>query len=250
MKQKVIIIGLVVAVGILSVAGLFRDRGGPLANAQTGGAVQQTVNVSGEGSVFAKPDMAIVSAGVSARGSSVAEAMNLANQAIDRVRTAVRNNGIDERDIQTSSISVSPQYSSRASGDAPPQIVGYQASQQLQIKVRDINIVGKVIDDAAAGAGDQFTLQGLRFTIADPTALQSQAREQAMAKAKAKAEELARLGGLTLGPPIAISEGATPPTPVFTTRSADFAAPAAAPTSVSTGELEVVVTVEVNYSAR
>lgn len=252
MKRQAIIVGIVLVVGILSVAGFSRDRGSGSAIAQTGGAVQQSVNVSGEGRVSAKPDMAIVSAGVSARSSTVAEAMNLANQAIDKVRGSLQNNGIEERDIQTSSISISPQYSNRTAADSQPQIVGYQASQQLQIKVRNINNVGKVIDDAAAAAGDQFTLGGLQFTFADPTALQSQAREQAVAKARAKAEELARLGGLTLGAPIAMNEGAQPPTPLFTARGADMATAsiAPAPTGVSTGELEVVVMVQVHYSAQ
>jgi uncharacterized protein YggE len=252
MKRSGIIGGLMAAAALTLLAGLAFGPGNRPAAAQTGDIIQPTVNVSGEGRVSAKPDMAIVSAGVSARGSSVAEAMDQANQAIDRVRASLQANGIAERDIQTSSISVSPQYSRSTGPDAPPQIVGYQASQQLQIRIRDINAIGKVIDDAAAAGGDLFTLSGLRFTIADPTSLQSQAREQAMAKARAKAEELARLGGLTLGSPIAINEGAEPPTPVLIARSTEFAAPAAAPapTGVSAGELEIVVTVQVSYAAR
>jgi hypothetical protein len=248
----VVLVGGVLLLIALATGLTLRARGAQSAAAQTVSTVQPTINVSGEGRVSARPDMATINLGVQARGRSVAEALDLANQSLDQVRGSLRANGIDDRDIQTSSISISPQYGSRPSSDGPPPIVGYQASQQLQVRVRDISKAGKVIDDAAAAGGDQFVMNGLRFTVADPTALQSQAREQAYAKARAKAEELARLGGLTLGAPIAMNEGAQPPPPVLGGRGGDVAVPAAAPavTSVSTGELEVVVTLQVNFAAR
>lgn len=245
--------GTIVLLGILLTAWPFHSVVDEQAAAQAPSTVQQTVNVSGEGRAAARPDLALLSLGVTARAGTVAEAMDQANQAIDKVRDTLRANGIDERDIQTTSISISPQFGRPPGPDGgPPPITGYLASQQLQVKVRDIGRAGKVIDDAAAAGGDRFQMQGLRFAFADPSGLQSQAREQALTRAKAKAEELARLGGLTLGAPIAINEGAQPPTPI--TRAAvggDVAAlPTPAPTGISPGELEVVVTVQVSYSAR
>ena len=251
MKRSSIIGGTLVLLGVVAVAGFFRGNEGDRAAAQPAQMPLQTVNVSGEGRASAPPDMAVLSLGVSARGATVAEAMDQANQASDRLRASLRANGIEERDIQTSSISISPQYGRPRGDDTPPPIVGYQASQQFQVRVRDIAMAGRVIDDAAAVAGDRFQMSGLRFTFADPTGLQSQAREQAMARARSKAEDLARLGGLSLGAPVAINEGAEPPPPVRVadTREA-LPTAASAPTTISAGELEVVVTVQVSYSAR
>lgn len=254
MKWTGIGVGAVALLGVACVIGLLSGGQDGPAVAQTTPTVAQTVNVSGEGRVSARPDMALLTLGAAGRGVTVAEAMAQANQATDRIRDTLRANGIDERDVQTVSILVNPQFRRGPSPeDGPPPIVGYQATQQLQVKARDVTAAGKIIDDAATAAGDRFQMQGLRFTFADPTPLQSQAREQAMAKAKAKAEELARIGGLTLGPPIAINEGTQPPS-IATARGGDVAFTAAPapvpPTGVSPGELEVVVVVQVNYSAR
>ena len=213
--------------------------------------VPRTINVSGEGRVAVKPDLALLRLGAGARGATVAEAMAQTDQAIQAMVGSFRSNGIDERDIQTAYLSVSPVITGPPQPGGEPTVVGYQASQQLTVKVRDLSKLSKVLGDAAGAAGDRFQMQGVQFTLTDPTAPQSQAREQALLKAKAKAEEFAQLAGLTLGPQIAINEGAVPPSFAPVQAGGGGGGPAPAPViGFYPGEQEFVVTVQVSYLVR
>jgi uncharacterized protein YggE len=118
------------------------------------------------------------------------------------------------------------------------------------VKVRDIDKAGEVIDDAVEAGGDLLQVQSISFTIDDTTALRSEAREEAVADAQAKADELATLVGVTLGKPTYMSESAYTPTPQpYLERVAGLAMEEAAPvTEISPGELEVVVSVHITYA--
>lgn len=204
----------------------------------------QGISVSGEGRVAAPPDVALLRLGVSAKAATVAQAMSQAQSAANKVITSLKANGIQEKDIQTVQFSVHAEYDYR---DGQQILTGYRVTHILSVKVRNLDQTGKVIDDAAAAAGDLFQVQGISFTIDDPTPLRVQAREKAVADAQAKAEQLARLTGVGLGRPIFISESAMapppPPLPVPT-----FARAEAATTPIQAGELEVVVTVQILYA--
>src|SRR5439155_26761034 len=138
--------------------------------AQAIGDVVRTINVSGEGRASSAPDIAMLNLGVGARGATVREALAGANQAMGRLVASLRADGIADRDIQTTSFSVSPIFGqSRGPEGGPAPIVGYQANQFVRAKVRALDTVGPVIDDAAAATGDAFQIQGLQFGIDDPT---------------------------------------------------------------------------------
>jgi hypothetical protein len=117
----------------------------------------------------------------------------------------------------------------------------------VQVKVRDLDSVGEVIDDVAEAAGDVVRVQNLRFTIEEPEELQAQAREQAVADARAKAESLADLTGVKLGEPLSINESVGPrPIPFF--EAVPMGRGAAEVTPIEPGELEVSVTVDILFA--
>ena len=119
----------------------------------------------------------------------------------------------------------------------------------LQVKVRDIDKAGEVIDDAVDAGGDLLQVQSISFTIDDTTALRSEARAEAVADAQAKAEELATLAGVDLGKPTYISESISTPYPQpYFDRGVGLAMEEAAVTEISAGELEVVVNVYMTYA--
>jgi len=209
------------------------------------GSGSQGISVSGEGRVSVAPDMALLDIGVSAKEDTVAAANSAAQAAMDRLLSSLKSDGIVEKDIQTSQFSINPEYDYQFS---EPKLTGYRVTHMLQVKVRDIDQAGKVIDDGVEAAGDLVRVNSIGLTVEDPSALASQARELAMADAKAKAQELARLADVELGKPISISESSyTPSPPVYYAADRLAAAPAAEQTSISGGELEVVVSVQIIY---
>jgi len=203
------------------------------------------ISVSGEGRVSVAPDMALLGIGVSTKEDTVAAANSAVQAAMDRLLSSLKADGIVDKDIQTSQFSISPEYDYQFS---EPRLTGYRVTHMLQVKVRDIDRAGEVIDDAVEAAGDLVQVGSISLTIDDTSALAKQARELAMADAKAKAEELARLAGVELGKPISISESSyTPSPPVYYDRAVAGGELAPAQTSISTGELEVVVSVQITY---
>jgi uncharacterized protein len=206
----------------------------------------QGLSVSGEGRASAAPDVAVLGLGVSAKAPTVGAANGRAQQAMSALLDSLKANGVQEKDIQTLSFSIYPEYDYSNNEQV---LTGYQVSHMLQVKVRDIDKAGEVIDDAVQAGGDLLQVQSISLTIDDTTALRSQARQKAVADAQAKAEELATLAGVTLGKPTYITESiSTPYTQPYL--FADRAAPATAggETAISPGELEVVVNVQMSYT--
>jgi len=190
--------------------------------------------------------MALLSIGVSTKEDTVAAANSAVQDAMDRLLSSLEANGIVEKDIQTTQFSISPEYDYQLN---EPRLTGYRVTHMLQVKVRDIDRAGEVIDDAVEAAGDLVQVGSISLTIDDTSPMASQARELAMADAKAKAQELAQLADVELGKPISISESSyTPTPPVYYSRDAAGAEMAPAATTISTGELEVVVSVQITYA--
>jgi uncharacterized protein YggE len=157
---------------------------------------------------------------------------------------ASRAAGIEERDLQTQSLSLNPIYAP----DTASRITGYHVQHQLTVKVRDMPRVGTIVDEALKAGGDASRMYGLSYAVEEATAPESEARAKAYANALAKAQEYAKAAGLTLGKPIRITEmPAFVPGPVPMGGVA-MARMDAAPTPIALGEQEMAVTVEVVYS--
>jgi len=207
---------------------------------------QQTgISVSGTGKVTATPDVAIVQLGVSAQASTVAEAQSQASQAMDKVMTTLTGNGGAQKDIKTQQFSITQvtRYDDKTQTQV---VVGYRVDNTVTAKIRAVSKAGTVIDAVAAAGGDLTRINGISFTVDDPTGLTAQARDMAMADAKAKAQQLAKDSGVTLGKPTFISESSYipyQPVPMAAdARSAGVATP------ISPGETDVTVTVQVSYA--
>jgi uncharacterized protein YggE len=206
----------------------------------------RSISVNGVGRVKAEPDVADISLGVTKQGEDAQSASAEAATSMDAVITALLAAGIAEEDIQTSSISLNPIYNW---DNNPPTIEGWEASNLVNVTVRDITAVGDVVDaSTAAGATN---VNGITFRVDDPTAAEADARSAAVADAKAKADQLAADAGVTIVGVISISEsGAQPPMPLYyqsDTMAMGAASAEMAKTPVLPGQVELSITVFVQY---
>ncbi len=198
------------------------------------------VSVSGEGKAEGRPDTAYLNLGFSAENSSLAAAREEAAKKMDSVLAKIKSLGVAEKDIQTSN------YSVYRDQERDVFVVG----NDVRVTIRNVESSSKLLDEAIdAGAN---SVHGISFGIEDRTALEKQAREKALQDARARAEELARLGGVRLGEPVAISEGmVTPPPIIYQERAmAQDSAGAASTTPIEPGQLEVSIQVQVTYAIR
>ena len=200
------------------------------------------ISVSGEATVSVPPDMAEIDGGFTSEAKTAREASDANNAAMGKVLLALKAASIEAKDIQTSRLSLQPQ--TQNTPNRPPAIVGYRASNHVTIRLRDVTKVANVIDMlVGAGAND---IGGINFMVSAASKLLDQAREQAFADARRKAEIYARAAGVTLGTPLSISEGNTS-APVFRSKMA-LAPMAAAP--VALGEETLSVTVNVSWAIK
>ncbi|MBR1125502.1 SIMPL domain-containing protein [Bradyrhizobium lablabi] len=205
------------------------------------------ISVSGEASVSAAPDLAQVEGGVTSEAKTAREAADANNAAMGKVLLALKGAGIDEKDYQTSRLSLSPTFAQPPPNRAgPPQITGYRAGNRVIIKVRDITKVANVID-ALVGAGAN-EIGGINFIVTQASKALDEARTKAIADARRKAEIYAKAANVTLGEPISISEEGAAPPPVF--RGKVAAPMAIAPTPVAPGEEMLSVTVNVTWAIK
>lgn len=198
------------------------------------------VSVVGEGIVQAQPNLARITIGAEVSDASLANAQAEAARRMDAVVSKMKDDGIADTDIHTVAYNVTPQY------DQSQTLRGYQVSNQVQVRTTNVSGLGSLLDDAvAAGATRIF---GISFEASDMESLKNQARDQAMANALAKAQQLAKDGGVSLGRPIAIDEsdagGVTP----VQVRTAAPAAQAAPQTPIQPGQLQVSTSVRVLYA--
>jgi uncharacterized protein YggE len=205
-------------------------------------ALPPMITVSGEATVSVAPDQAQIEAGVASEAKTAREASEANNAAMSKVLLALKGAGIAEKDYQTSRLSLQPQYAPNRSGPSP--VVGYRASNRVTVRVREIARLASVIDVlVGAGAND---IGGINFMVSQASKLLDDARTQAVADARRKAEIYAKAAGVTLGAPLSISEEGTAPRPVF---RAKMAAEMAA-TPVAQGEETLSVTVNVSWAIK
>lgn len=236
---------------ILFFIGLFAfakfGPGIPLTVSQVTTNKNDLFTVSAEGKATAVPDIAVVNAGFTANGPSVAQVQNQANTVIKKITTDLKALGIDSKDIQTSNYNIYPNYDYRESAQ---KINGYNINVNMTVKVRDFAKINNIIDTAIADGANQ--IGGLSFTVDNPEKYQSEARKEAISKAKTKAEEIARESGINLGRIINVSEGYNAaPRPMYAMAvKAVGMGGGDAPTEVSPGSSEIIVTVTISYETK
>jgi len=215
-------------------------------------ATQAGIWVTGEGTINLDPDLALVNIGVETEASTVVDARNEAANAMDAIVNAVKARGLEDRDIQTRSFNIYPIYdyvevTELGRRTSKRELVGYRVSNSAIIKVRDLATIGPIIDDVANAGGDATRIDGVSFTVENPKPFMVDLREAAVNDALAKAQHFATLTGVTVGQLVYISEtgGGQAVVQDFGMERAFAApAPAAAPTSISGGELELRLSVQ------
>jgi uncharacterized protein YggE len=201
------------------------------------------ISVTGEATVQVAPDQAQVDGGVATDAKTAREASDTNNAAMGKVLLALKGAGIDEKDYQTSRLSLQPQYAPNRSGPSP--IVGYRASNRVTIRIRDVTKLANMIDVlVGAGAND---IGGINFTVSQASKLLDEAREQAISDARRKAQIYAKAAGITIGEPLSITEEGSG-TPVFRAKVAGGMTASAAP--VAQGEETLSVTVHVSWAIK
>ena len=201
-------------------------------------AADKLITVTGEASVAVAPDTAVMRIGVTSQGKTARDASDTNSKQMTTVMAAIRDAGIPDRDVQTSRLSLQPQYDPNKGGTA--RLLGFQVTNQLTIKLRDIDKLPAILDRAiAAGANE---MSGIEFIVSEQSKLLDQARDDAIADARRKAELYAKAAGVKLGRVISINEegSSPPPRPVMQAMRAG-----AVP--VSPGEQNLRASVTVSY---
>jgi uncharacterized protein YggE len=208
-------------------------------------SIPGTIVVSGTGRVAVDPDVADLRLGVAIARPTVEAARAAAAEAMAAILAAVGAAGVERRDVRTTLLSVQPRYDYR-DGKAPA-LTGYELANVVEVTVRDLGVLGPVVDGAlTAGA---TSLDGLAFRVDDPREAERAARTAAVANARARAEVLAEAAGVALAAVTNIVEGGPPPT-WPQPRATRMMVAADAGTPVEAGTTEIAVTVTVTFAIR
>jgi uncharacterized protein YggE len=203
------------------------------------------LDISATGEVTRVPDLAIISAGVQTLKPTATGAIEENATRMERVRAALKRAGIDDKDIQTSSINLNPEY--RYVENQPPQLTGYRATNTVNVKFRDLKRSGAILDALVAEGANQ--LNGPNLTIDKPEAAYDEARVKAIAAGRARAELYARALGKRVVRLLTVSENGgyqiPPPMPVAYAR--DMAAQAVAKTEIDPGTQQLQVTLSMSF---
>lgn len=218
-------------------------------NSVTPGAARESaaggITVVGKGEAFGRPDTAEIQIGAETFAETVAEATSQNETLIQSIMTALAAQGVEEKDIRTSNYSV---WAEQIYGERGPEgIAGYRVNNLVTVVIRDVDAVSGVISAVTeAGANN---IHGISFRVADPAALEDEARAAAIANARARAESLAALSGVTLGEVVTISEViGQPGIPLMYGAGGAGAEMAADAASISAGELGYTVQVQVTFA--
>lgn len=171
-------------------------------------AADKLLTVTGEASVAVAPDTAVIRIGVTSSAKTAREASEGNAKQVTSVLAAIKDSGVSDRDVQTSRLSLQPQYDPNKSGTA--RLLGFQITNQLTVKIHDIDRLPSFLDRAiAAGANE---MSGIEFIVSEQSKLLDRARDDAIGDAKRKAELYAKAAGVKVGQVIAIAEeGSSPP---------------------------------------
>jgi uncharacterized protein len=208
---------------------------------------QQGIWVSGVGTIRVTPDIANLNLGVSEQAARVADAQARAAADMDKVMSVLTANGIDKKDISTQYYNIS-QLTRYDNNTQQNTVTGYQVSNTVSVTIRSIGNVGAVIDAVAAAAEDAIRINGISFSVNNPGQYYAQARTLAMTDARAKADSLASLAGISLGRPVYISENSSsiaPPTEISPGAAQGVSAPR---TPISPGQTDITLYLQVAYA--
>jgi len=212
-----------------------------ITNQQTG------IWVNGEGKVTVTPDIVTISLGAQSQEATVAEAQSKTAAAMEAITAVLKANNIADKDVQTQQFNISPVYSY----DQPTgkqSITGYQVTNIVSVKVRDTSKAGTIIDAVAEAGGNLTLINNINFTVEKPEQYYDQARQLAIADAKQKAQDTAKLAGVTLGEPTYITESTSSPSPIYYS-GGSMAVPAPTViTSISSGSEDIILNVQVAYA--
>lgn len=247
-KFLMIMAGLFLAVAAICIAYNGLARPGWYRNIKaeiTNQPYARTITVDAEGKVTSKPDIALIDLSVVVQGKTVKEVTKAGNVSMSQVIDAVKKLGIESKDIASTQYNLYPNYV--YPDNRSPRIDGYNLTQNIQVKVRNLDQVDDVLDTGISAGANQ--VGQLTFDIDDPSALKKQAREKAFTAAKDKAKEMADAAGVSLGRVVTFSEGTGYQPPIFANyamkaMSADSGAPAP---SIEPGSKELNLTVSVTY---
>lgn len=209
-----------------------------------------TVSFSGEGKVLAKPDVAVVDFSIVTEAATSKAAQDANSEKSNKVTDFLKEQKIEDKDVKTTSYSIYPQYEYPRYGGVP-KIKGYQVSQTIEIKVRDLEGVSSILDGVVTAGANQ--IGNLNFKIDDPEKLKAEARAKAIADAKKKAGELKDQVGIKLGKIVNFSEGISGyPVPIMyeaMSKGMGGGVGGGGP-SVPAGENEVIVNVTITYQIK
>ncbi|WP_300376297.1 SIMPL domain-containing protein [Henriciella sp.] len=207
---------------------------------------ETTLSVSASGEVSRAPDMVTITAGVQTDSPTASEAMSQNATRMEGVYAALAEAGVEERNMQTSSLSLQPRYdySGREDG-SPPKVVGYTASNQLTVTVNDLENLGQTMDAVVAQGGN--TISGINFELEDPSEARDEARRKAVEKAMARAELYAEATGYSVARIVTINETSSSQPPRPMAMMAMRAESGQADTKVSGGEVGYSVNVDITF---
>jgi uncharacterized protein YggE len=245
--MKKILIGFIAALCVVLMVGLVGcDMYGSSSDTAITQAIQSSqdigISVTGTGEVDVTPDVAVLNLGITVQMDSLKEAQQQAADSMAAIMNVLTGYSIASKDIQTAVYSIEPVWTWK---DSEYIFFGYKVTNTVNVKIRDMDSIGEIIDNAVDAGGEYVVVNGITFTIDNPETYYEEARTAAMADAKGKASQLAKSAGVKVGTPISIYESE-----YYSTRTAGaaYAESSDASTSISVGELTVTVTVNVVYA--
>ncbi|MFH1620999.1 MAG: SIMPL domain-containing protein [Patescibacteria group bacterium] len=246
-KSLQILFGLFLAALIVFVGSLTRNSFEDFKQIGKVAHDRDTIVIQGEGKATSKPDLALIDLGVTTDGITVKEAQKSNTQKMNAIIGAVKDLGVDEKDIQTANYTIFPKYQYDLGKQT---VIGYTVSQDVSIKVRDLDKAGDIL--AKAGELGANQIGGLRFSIDDPQELKVEARSKAILDARTKAEALAKQLGLSIVRVVTFSEssgGVVPPQPYYA-KAIDMASSVMPTPEIESGSLDVMSSVYVTFEVR
>jgi uncharacterized protein len=199
---------------------------------------QRTITVTGEGIVETTPDQATISLGVTTNADTAVAALAANSEAMAKMLEQLKAAGVAPADLQTSNLSLNPSWSGYDSSSSP-SISGYVASNMLNVRVRDLDALGTILDAAVSDGAN--TMNGITFGLSEPNPVMNEARTRAVADATSRATVLATAAGASLGPIVSMTEGGTFPGPAPMFRAEGASVP------IETGELAMTASVTVTF---
>lgn len=211
-----------------------------------GGKMPRIISLSGHGEVRATPDIAYVTSGVVTQGATAAEALAANTKAMTDLFAALKESGIEDRDVQTSNFSVQPRYD--FSNNQAPKMVGYDVSNNVTVTLRKVDTLGALLDRMVQSGSNQIS--GISFDVSKPEDAMDEARKLATEDATRKAKVYAKAMGIELGNVMQVSEGSAAQPPMPMVRSTMMKADAAPPVPMAAGEQTLAVDVNVIWEIK